>query len=79
MLSTEYSKPSALRQTVNQQLLKEDPQHDARNAFKLGPRHSKDSRGKQVRPEDQVENIVDDENWSEEADVKTAQRFGESL
>ncbi|KAI9659346.1 MAG: hypothetical protein M1821_001604 [Bathelium mastoideum] len=69
-ISTEYFKPGALRQTVNQTLLEESPYSDAKSPFKIGPMHLKESSSTMVGPEDKVETIIDDRNWSERVDAQ---------
>ena len=78
-LSAEYFKPGALRQTVNQLLLEESPYSDAENPFKIGPGHSRGNRRSHVGPEDRIETIVDDKNWSEQVDAEWLKDLVKSL
>ena len=78
-LSTEYFKAGALRQTVNQPLLEESPYNDAKNPFAVGRSHSRGNCDSQVGREDQVETIVDDENWSQQVDAEWFKDLVKSL
>ncbi|KAI9696881.1 MAG: hypothetical protein M1820_007956 [Bogoriella megaspora] len=78
-LSTDKFKPGVLRQTINQPLLEESPYGGARNPFQIGPRHSRGRFTTQVGPEDHVETIVDEDNWSQQVDAEWLKDFVKSL